>query len=187
MISDSQVWRIELWRELRDLRRRLARAENSNRSDARERAGFRLEMFVFNSAFVVRKLIEAHKLSDEFESMRLPVQRCGRVNLGTKIDFMNWDHIDRFYDLEDPSSERLLPRELCNLLIHSFVFLTGLTEDMRRYKFILFNSDRTKNKALYIMDLDTYFKFIERAIEDDIVLKSYNRRTGEVRKSSRLT
>ena len=149
MIWDSVIWKQELARDLRRMRRRLQQFEPLDSEDAFERFSVALDRFIFTSAFIVRKLSEAHKLSDELEATPLPVSRYPRIDPDYPIHFMNWRRLEQFYDLETHERVEILPGRLCNLLIHSFVFLPTMDEHEESFETILFNSDHTRDQCLF--------------------------------------
>ena len=155
-----------------------------NTDEQHERAGVALEKFVFVSAFIARKLMESKKLSDELEGKALHLQGYPRINHNKQIDFLNWHQIDRFYDFAKSKTATLLPRDLFNTIIHSFVF-TLVTSDMGHgYEGFLFNSDRTKDAIIYKVSFRDYFELMQSVREDDIVSSQFNRKTGRFQKSA---
>jgi len=187
MISDSNIWRAELFRDVNQLRRRLRRAATPQSRGITEGVAAQIEKFSFTSAFIVRKLLDAWKLSDELEFTPLRVQKFPVIDEDTLIDYMNCHRGPEFYDFGKGRDAHILPRDLCNLLIHSMVFCPLLEEDEREVSALLFNSDRTKYKALFQIDLDVYLTFIDDVIADEIVSAAYYRWNGRVFKSRELT
>src|SRR4051812_7333069 len=118
MIEDSYVWKDRLRRSRAILRRKMREADSD--PQRAEAAFVELEVFVFLTGYIVRKLIEAVKLSDELEATRLPVMVYS-ARPSYPLDFMNADKVDRGYDLASGKKETLGLRDVCNLLIHSFV------------------------------------------------------------------
>lgn len=184
MIFDSEIWKIVLWRDLRDLRRYLGRTGLSKRSDACDRAAVAVEKFVFTSAFIVRKLFESKKVSDEVSGSKVSGTSFPRA-AQTRITRLNWHHIDRHYDLSRGRSCQILVRDICNRLIHSAVFMSDFAEDQPTMVGFYFTSDRTKEDALYYIFLDDYFSIVENVIEDDILYSATNFETGKTVLSNR--
>ena len=182
MIDDSNPWRIWLFRDLREVKRRLK--PRSRRSDVLERTTAHIERFALVTAFAVRKLVDSNKMSDELEATAIPAKRYPRIEDERKLTFMQrWD-FDRFYDLQSAGATSLGTRELCNMFIHSFVFAPIFDEASGKFVSIVLNSDRTKEKVLFEVKLDSYFEFLEEVIEDDIV--SMRRVGDKVTKSRQL-
>lgn len=165
MIWESTAWKEELARDLRTVKRWIADASSTA---PHEKASVVIEKFAFTSAFIIRKLSEASKLSDDVESSSLPVRRFLRVDGGVPIHFLNWHRFETFYDLDRPEETSLSPRRLCNILIHSFVFVPEMDETGTRFESVLFNSDHTKDKYLFQISLDALFTFVEAVSVDHI-------------------
>ncbi len=97
MIWDSIVWKEELQRELDNFRKFLDEFEQLD-----EYYDLRVEKFFFVSSFIIRKLSESYKLSDELESQEIGCVRHKRVeNDNVYIDLMNYHHFERYYDLDE--------------------------------------------------------------------------------------
>lgn len=182
MVWDSWVWKDQLRRDLRALKTKLNKAAALKTDESLEQAGVAIEKFAFTSAFIVRKLIEAKKLSDELENSSITLQAFPRVKTERHLDFLNWHHIDRFYDVSHSTEVKLRVRELCHLLVHSFVFTVLEDPESCQFDSILFNSEHTKNKILYRMTLTTLFDLILAVTRDDVATMRYNRRTGTLKK-----
>jgi hypothetical protein len=146
-----------------------------------EKAWVRLERFVFWSAFVIRKLAEARKLSDEFEAERFRVTVFSRIDPDDLQDFMNADKIDRFYDLGQPKSRTVAPLWITSQFIHSFVYMPE-AEDGPPLG-LYFNSDRSRRHSLFHIEWAEFEKLIRAVVDDGVVSMYFNRLTGEVWKS----
>jgi hypothetical protein len=147
-----------------------------------EREWVRLERFVFWAAFVIRKLAEANKLSDELEGKRFEIERFPRIDRSRLQDFLNWDTIEKFYDLSLSTKQEQDVLWLCNQLIHSFFFLPEIDDD-RALTALYFNSDRSRREWLFRIDWQEFTRLVELVAEDDILSISYDRRSGSLRKS----
>ncbi len=165
MIWESDIWKVELARDLQAVRQQIAPA---NLAAAYDQALVAIEKFAFTSAFIIRKLLEAHKLSDEILSTHLPVRRFPRIDREIVINFLNWHRFEDFYNLDSPEEIVLSPHTLCNLLIHSFVFCPEVDEFTGELGGIFFNSDRTRDKFLYWVSINKLFAFIEDISQDHI-------------------
>lgn len=183
MIWDSVIWKEELKKELRDFGKFLSNI-NKYKGDY---INLRIEKFFFTSSFIIRKLNEDHKLSDELESEDfscVEYKRKGIKKVGI-LDFMNWHHIDRFYNLRKGIKCLLSLKDICNYFIHSFIFIPNLNYKDRPCG-IFVNSDRTKNKYLFYIKLTTFVKLLNNVISDDIAALEYNRISGDIKKSKIL-
>jgi hypothetical protein len=171
----------ESWPYKEQLRRDLAAIGGEPLRDDEE-AWVRMERFVFWSAFVIRKLSEAKKLSDELEAEQIQVSRFPRSDLDGPHDFMNAHKIERFYDLDSGISQTAAPLWLSNQLIHSFVFIPE-TDDDGRLTGLYFNSDLSREDSLFYIAWSEFKRMIMAVAGDDVVSMGFDRRTGELSKS----
>lgn len=175
MLDESGPYKRQIRRELGAVRR-LEIVDN-------EKAWVRLERFVFWSAFVIRKLAEAKKLSDEFEAERFQVTVFSRIDPDDLDlqDFMDADKIDRFYDLGHPTSRTVAPLWITSQLIHSFVYMPEVEDGPPLG--LYFNSDRSRRHSLFHIEWAEFERLIRAVADDDVVSMHFNRLTGEVWKS----
>jgi len=177
MIWDSAIWKKGLQKELGSFSKLIINTETFKV----EYFNFVAERFFFVSAFIIRKLSEGNKLSDELTSKGLNCIRYRRKNDKGVIDFLNCYDIERFYDLDKKDRHILKLKDTCNSLIHSFVFSTVV--DSGQLTGIFVNSERTKDKCLYYIELNTFIGLINDVINDEIVSMCYDRVTGKLKKS----
>jgi len=183
MILESGIWKNELNKDLQTVKKRLQKARISGEQKHYELATVSVEKFTFTSAFIIRKLIESKKLSDEFESMAIQVLSFQRNIIEQAITLFNRHRIDRFYNLENANKSTLSVVNICNAFIHSFVFEIAISDDKDSVDGIFFSSDKTKDTAVFFIQLENYFKVIETAIKDEILQMHAKPREGKIRKS----
>lgn len=169
MIIESYVWKDVLKRDLRTTKKRIDKISAFTDPDEVERSYAALEKFVFSSAFVIRKLSESVKLSDELESVPIKVEAFARMNHDRPANLFTRFDFEGCYDFTNKESSKLTLRSLCNFLIHSFVFAIEGTSRGLSPRYLLFNSDRIKEKFIYRLSLARYFRLIEAVIQDDII------------------
>jgi hypothetical protein len=133
MIWESGPWKQQLVRDAA----RLRRLGNSRLdADGGDKEVFQLERQVFIAAYTMRKLSEAGKLSSNWDHQRLA---CLRFPIKGKDipDRLNWHHIDRHYDLNASLNVKMNPKEFCDRIIHSFVFVPciGSEETIKSFYF----------------------------------------------------
>lgn len=135
-----------------------------------QRALVAVEKFVFWTGIAARKLMEAEKLSDDFEEMRFRVRTFPHTpgHFPWRWSAVAWLELDKYYDLDAPKSADLGPRAICSQLIHSFVFVPILSDDQRSLTGFYFNSDRTKEKCVYEMSWTEFERFLSEIINDTI-------------------
>jgi len=182
MIWESSIWKEEIQKELDDFYCYL----KSEPDIENEYFSLRVEKIFFVSAFIIRKLIESNKISDELLAKQYSAHKYKRITKESLIDFLNCHHVDEFYDLQCPELCTFRIKEICNLLIHSFVFILSLDENLKLIG-VFINSDRLKNSWLYELNIEIFFKIISDVTNDDIVSMEYNRETGMLKKSNKDT
>ena len=78
------------------------------------------EKAIFTSAYIVRKLFEASKLSYKLKEISCPIKKYPNIK---HVNLFNWHNIDQVFDLNNPAKHSLNIKKLCNYLIHSFIFI----------------------------------------------------------------
>jgi hypothetical protein len=125
-----------------------------------------VERDIFFSAYAIRKLMDAGKLSDELESTSLRTSEY-RPTVRA-VDLMNRDRIDHLYDLSHATRGQVSLRTACNQIIHSFVFSPMLEEDGGLAGFFV-ASESEKARRLRYISADAWIGVLESVTEDDIV------------------
>lgn len=161
MIWESWPWKRELLKRAASLDSRKRQRRWSDASCAR------VEQDIFLSAYVIRKLLDAKKISDEVESLCL--RALTHQPLSRPVDIMNWDKIDRLYDLSHCAKASVSLREFCNQIVHSFVFLPCFDGDSGGLSGIFVSSDREKERRLLHFNLCEIVSVFRRVAEDDLV------------------
>ena len=172
MIWESAYWKEELFRHARRIRRR----QILKRWVERSTAGLEKDLMI--GFYSIRKLIEAHKVSEEIRDRCVCLQ--GYPWTGSPVTFMNWDRIDEKYDLENPVSVTKTVIWIANQMIHSFVFLPCF-DSKGRLDSILFNSDRTRREHLYSMPMNDIIALFEEVGANDpaSMHTHFNEKTGD--------
>lgn len=162
MIYESYPWKQDLLR-----RRRLILKYNCGNVIEDERAYTVIEKAVFYSAFIIRKLLDCRlKVSDAVDNYKFTVKWFIPKK---PMDLMHrWVEEDT-HDLEHEMTEDARPgRDICNWLIHSFVFLFGYNEDNKIDSFYV-SSDFDKDKRLYRIELSDWMAYMEFVGNDSVV------------------
>lgn len=169
MIYESYPWKQDLLR-----RRRLFLKYNTVEAlkNSYDRAYTVLEKSVFYSAFIIRKLLDCRsKLSDEAESYSLCVdvyKSLKKVHL-----FRNWPD-EQSHDWDHPWKETVNGRDICNWLIHSYIF--GFEFDKEEDGIVegfFLSSDRYRNKSLYYVKICDWLAYIEFVANDNLESLTY--------------
>src|SRR5690349_16327705 len=146
MIFESAPWKEQLLRDAGRLRR-LSRTALDGASDDRLLAS--LERLIFVTAYAMRKLCESGKLSTDWTNRRLSCTRFAFIG-SDPPNVMNAHRLEKFYDLENPEDVRLKSDELCDRIIHSFIFIPAINQENCIEGFHL-TSDRLKSRCLWFV------------------------------------
>lgn len=152
MIWESAPWKQMLMADAALLERW------ATRSGKFERQSFIFEKKIFLSAYAIRKLFDARKLSDSFTHRNI---RCAQFERSEReITPLNTHKIDELYFLNKPSEVDVSARKLLDQIIHSRVFaLSAREEDMAVDGFYV-ASDRDAEKQLVHVPLVAYCKYM---------------------------
>lgn len=183
MIFDSYIWKNELKKVLTKFKKFISTTKIEVAPPDSNIFFFNVEKFFFITAYIVRKLNESNKLSDELTSTNIPVIKYPRKNKKTILDFMNNHHGQRFFNFKKQQKGSLHWLKLCEFLIHSFIFDPVFDDKDWKVIGIQVTSDKSKTYALYYIMLDDYLLFLEDVVNDHIVKASFSRISGEYKKS----
>jgi hypothetical protein len=152
MIWESAYWKHDLLRLSRILK------QKRNQKIWRESSMALIEKTVMIGFYIVRKLIDARKLSDVIVHQRIPVR--SHLHRGELVTLRNWHHIDKHYDLDNNHQTQRTLIWLCNQIIHSYVFIVSENNDGGLDGFF-FASDKERNKAVYYLSIKEVIKILE--------------------------
>lgn len=158
MIWESSYWKAEVYKIFLRLRKKQSQKRWPSSSLVR------FEKDVMVGCFMVRKLFESEKISLEVERGNIPLIRYELKN-NEFINIVNKHKFDEKYDWGKSTLTQESPREVCNKIIHSFVFCSN--HDSRGIKSLLFNSDRTKSD-LFELNLKNLVSLFVNVATDDI-------------------
>ena len=147
MIQRSAPWKAELLRDA-DLIERWAKKTVES-----ERRSALLERKVFVSAYAIRRLNEAVKISSRFREVTLPITRFPPT--GTSVHQWNIHRFDEHYDLSDGRVEQMPIFRFLNLIIHSLVFAEEWNRKSQITGFSV-TSDNASEKGLYRVGLKNF-------------------------------
>lgn len=161
MIFDSTTWKADLANRVKAINARLTQSRWPSRSLVL------LEQDIFLGAYITRKLNESGKLPDSTWKLSIPCHTSRRRE--SFLSTMNWHRLHDHYDLSNFVQSRLPVSDLCNWLIHSFVFvLDHGSINNRGFKGIYLNSDRSKSNGIWHIDARDIVQFFGRVANDDI-------------------
>jgi hypothetical protein len=145
VVGDSRPWKADLWRIADRLTARTVQVRWT------ELSYINLEKDVFLGFFIIRKLLEARKLSVQVEST--PVRVMAQPWKGNhRITHLNWDRFDSdAYDWSAAANETLPLLDLCNLFVHSCIYVPLMSDD-RQLEGLFVSSDRSRHQKLFYID-----------------------------------
>lgn len=147
MIYESQYWKNDLQKNVFFL------FEKLDQKVWREASFAAVEKRVMLSCYIARKLAEASKISPSLFSADVPLYSY--KNKGKVVDLMNWHRIDELYEVEYAQKINKPFSYIVNQIIHSFIFSFAFNDE-DRLEGILFNSDRSKKKQLYMIKVQDF-------------------------------
>jgi hypothetical protein len=179
MIHESYYWRKELLKTAKTLK-----SQTKFESEWSDKKYAKFEKQIMFGFYIVRKLLEAKKLTSDFDSKKL---ECSVYpSNGKKITLMNNHRFDECYDLENSSKEKRELRFFINQFVHSYIFSPiisvtdkdvekqmeneKLTEEEimeihdnadKEISGIFFNSDANKDESLFQIELKTIRKLFK--------------------------
>lgn len=163
MISDSYSWKRDLLRRKYLLEKYSASALMDEEND---NASMVLEKAVFYSAFIIRKLIDCKtKVSDRVDTHPFRVKRYS--TMGMNIHMLRKLNVNS-HDWSSEKSITVNGKDICNWLIHSYVFAFGCGES-RKVEGFFVSSDYDRNKFLYFVELSDWVKYMNIVSHDSIV------------------
>lgn len=162
MVYESWKWK----KELREKKRQILRYNTKENFDRNfDSAYFKIERALLYSATIIRVLIESGKTSDDVDRYSIAVTKNNPIK---HIDMLHrWLDEDE-YDWEHTYHETTLGKNICNWIMHAYVFYFQFEENGNIIGFFV-SSDYDRNKALYFVPLDAWISFMDFVISDDVV------------------
>lgn len=120
-------------------------------------------MEIFFTAYCLRKLFEASKVSNSTTAFQFTVKVYPFI--GVRVTKYNWHKFDEHYDFRKPTTLRKDALFLCNQLIHSYVFAPYLKRT-GGLKGVIFCSEKERHKQLYELDIDDLIRYLKKVGTD---------------------
>lgn len=202
MIIDSQIWKYDIRNELKEFQIFMKSVnfneneEDDENDDKNELAEYnqvvnkvfiKLQKFTIYSSIIIRKLIEADKISDELLKHNFTISSFQKIS-GDEVTKFNAFEIEDLYDLDNPKKSNINLKNLTDRIIHSFHFIPKYNwskydsslpdDDPENWKNdglegFYFSSDRTKDDELSLISLKKFYTLLEDVLRDFIVKKIY--------------
>ncbi|MGA5467600.1 hypothetical protein ACPCUK_01995 [Streptomyces arboris] len=160
MISDSIPWRGELLATAERLEKRKTQRRWTDRT------AFLIERDVMVGAYSVRRLKESFKISNDLATRKFPVE-VHQLS-GPIPDVHNSHRFWDLYDLESSENTELSLIEICNQIIHSWIWGFSSNEDSFGLSGIFVSSDRKKKSCLHFLPIDTLINLFRSVGEEEI-------------------
>jgi len=159
MIHESYYWKKELYSCFSSIAKFIYLKRRP------EQSFVKVEKSLMMGGYIIRKLNEAQKIPPNFLKKKSKIQLY--KNTGSIVDYMNWHHIDRHYDLTKIHMEEKDWGFILNQLIHSYTLIYSFDSNDRPDG-ILINSDWTKKKSLYLLTFEEILTIFLTVSEGDI-------------------
>lgn len=163
MVYESYPWK----QDLRKRKNLLLRYNKSEQFDANFDTTYTvIEKAIFYSAFIIRKLIDCDRLSTEADEWSLQIEKYPTLR-----EFNRIHHFveEGSHDWENGQNVTVKAKNVCNWLIHSYVF--ALLFDNGAVTSFAVSSDFDRNEILYVIDLNDWIKYMEFVASDDVVAR----------------
>lgn len=160
MIQDSVPWRVELLATAERLEKRKFQRRWTDRT------GFLVERDVMVGAYSVRRLKESFKVSDDLLKRTWPVRIYEPCGLPSDVSNNHkfWD----LYDLQKGRDAELSLTNICNQVIHSWVWGFAAGVGGSGLDGIFVSSDRKRKKCLYFLSVDMLVGLFRSIGEEEI-------------------
>lgn len=191
MIIDSYIWKYELKKEINEIVFFFDNADFNDDSEIShlldEKAFIKLQKFTIYTSIIIRKLIEAHKISFELLGENFSIISYQK-NPNEKITYWNSFEIEKIYHLDTPVKVNISIKDLVDKIIHSFHFMPKynwqkidvlLPDDHienwtnEGFEGFYFSSDKSKNKDLLFISFEKYVEILKNISTDFIIRKTY--------------
>lgn len=166
MVHESYPWKLDLQRRKRYILKHNTSEQFEKKFDSTYSI---IEKCVFYSAFIIRKLIDCGgKLSDEADRYTLKVKSTRPIK---PIDILHRWPEENSHDWEKVQTFTMNGKDICNWLIHSYIFFFEFDENGAVINFCV-SSDYDRNKVLYMILISDWVKYMDYISSDDVVSTS---------------
>jgi hypothetical protein len=117
-----------------------------------ERAHCTVEMDLMIGFFMVRRLIELHKVSSRVSDFRMEIYSC--PNVGEDVTLLNRGCLDQLYQLENERVEVKKPWYVANQFIHAYLSFVA-TDETRNWWSVYIVSDFDRNDCVWRVPTQT--------------------------------
>ncbi len=167
MILDSEIWKNEIENQIKTLKSLLKNMSDGNIEDDNTII-IELQKFTVFTAIIIRKLIEANKISEELMGKNFSILKYNKNDKNLTI--LNGYEIESLYDLNSEKMTSISLKNISQNIIHSFHFIPFYHKNEINNSPLGFylSSDFTKENEIYLIMLDQYLKILNEVIADFI-------------------
>jgi hypothetical protein len=158
MIWDSAPWRKELSAIAINI------TNSSKKRKPSEKLLINLEKNIMIGFYIIRKLIEAKKLSSSTKALKIKVAKY--KSLGKPCTLLNWHRLNELFDFSKPMWQHEKLYNICNQIIHSYVFMPNGNSKTGPIKSIIFCSDYNRNNHVLEIMLKDIVEVVSYVIKD---------------------
>lgn len=171
MIQDSIPWKDEL------LAIALRLEKKTTQKRWTDRTGFLVERDLMVSAYAIRKLVEAYKVSDELVRRQFALERFALIDEARVPDLLGRYAVWEYYDLEKPTKTVLPLVKLCNQIVHSWLWALSASEDDGLLDGVFVSSDTTRSKWLFRIPMSGYIALCREIGNEEVFKTAMMRKT----------
>jgi len=153
MIWESYYWK----KDLLSYAKKLEKRKEQNKWFDSSYANMEKEIMI--SSFMIRKLFDSDKIDKRLDEQKIEV--ISYKSNGKKINKMKNIFPDRYFELEKPTKVKIKVRDICNQIIHSYIF-NPLMNENNNLQAIWFASDYTKFKQLIELKIENYIDILNQ-------------------------
>jgi hypothetical protein len=128
--------------------------------------------------FIVRRLIELHKVSSASRDLAMKVFSC--PSRGNRVDRWTGNEIYELYDLENERKETKKPFYISNQFIHAYTSFVA-RDNTRNWSDVYVVSDYDRNDCIWRVPLSEIYRLFKVAAQDypHSVHMVYNHKKGD--------
>jgi hypothetical protein len=167
MIDDSAPWKRDIAIDAAKLETALVRYRSGASDMPSDNLYYKIERFCFVNYYVIRRLFDAEKLSEELESTTVVARVFKKRTRDYRpLDVMTKGDVQKRYVIGRARRKRLSLLTLCNMLVHTADFVVSVHP--KRSLRILFTSSKHA-RELFEVSLADLLRLATHTAEDDIV------------------
>ncbi|WP_344033159.1 hypothetical protein [Paeniglutamicibacter psychrophenolicus] len=118
------------------------------------------------SAYAIRRLLEAQKVSSKTYSTTVPVIRHTATDIVP--DMWNRHELEHLYDLESSTKTQLSLRKYCNQLIHSYVLQISADEEDGLFDGVFVASEKDCREQVFFIPVKSMIDICIKIGSEDI-------------------